>query len=268
MARNYVALPANRAAQAVPCVGCGTSVIPSPSARPYEGDGLIALDHHPLRVGLEAAYCPDPGDANDNGDCPVIYGTKFCMFAGDSGAELKVHLRTVRCKEGEFEDDPSTWEPLNINGYKFITLYLRNRTTRDHFMSIYGYPITPMRNGNVVFRMPDHIFDCVSGEYEGEVEVEYWTGRIVTAIEKVLMEVHEDFSGHGESNMHPNCTATPEHLPSFPDEFPTQLPVDDALQIEHMKTRYARMLAPAAVEVMTAENSARIARMRRVAGIS
>jgi hypothetical protein len=214
--------------------------------------------------GQIQAICP-VDQSNNQGDCPVVYGAKFCMFSGDAGAELKVHLRTVRCKEGHSEEDPSTWEPLNINGYKFITLYLRDRNTKTHFMTIHGYPISPMREGNVIFRMPEHIFDCASGEYEGEVEVEYWTGRIVTAIEKVLLEVHEDFSGHGEANTHLRCQNFVEHLPApIEDPVPTQLPwFEEELQIEHRDARRLSLLqsGPAA---MTFSASAKVARAARV----
>jgi hypothetical protein len=214
--------------------------------------------------GQLQAICPLDPNANDNA-CPVIYGAKFCMFAGDSGSELKVHLRTVRCKEGHSEEDPSTWEPLNINGYKFITLYLRDTQTKEHFMTIHGYPVSPMREGNVVFRMPEHVFDCASGEYEGEVEVEYWTGRIVTAIEKVLLEVREDFSGHGEANTHPKCQNFIEHLPApIEDPVPTQLPwFDETPQIEHRDARRLSLLQ-SGTATMAFSTSALIARAARV----
>jgi len=156
------------------------------------------------------------GRADNGEDYCRDYQSTFCLIAGDAKTALYVHLKNVRCKEGASEEDPSTWKSLNIAGYKFITMYARNIDDHSLNFTLHGYPVAPLKNGNVVFLFHKGVLDCISGEWEGEVEIEYKTGRIVTAIEWVKFLINEDFSGHGSRDGHPKCEDKIDHMPEIP----------------------------------------------------
>lgn len=145
-----------------------------------------------------------------------MHNAEFCIIAGNAKTALYVTLWNVRCRDDVSEFEPESWIPLNIAGYKYITLYARNMNNHDEVFIVHGYPVAPLENGKVVFLFQEKSLDCRGGVYEGEVEIEFKDGRIVTAIEWVMLKIVEDFSGHGHYSTHPNCHDPVDHMPDLP----------------------------------------------------
>ena len=200
-------------------------------------------------------------DAEHGGLGCRMHNADICVIAGNAKTALYARLWNVRCREDISEADPSTWLPLNIAGYKYITAYIRKMDDHDEFFVLHGYPIAPLNGGKVVFLFHEGVLDCVGGIYEGEVEIEFKTGRIVTAIEWFRLRIEEDFSGHGHRNTHPDCDDPVDHLPEIPGiqlhpelpleqlpeflvpEIPTQLPanIDPEMQAVMRRNSIRRM---------------------------
>ena len=193
-------------------------------------------------VTASECECSLDGSENDNRIFPACvpsYPYKVCMIAGNAGAEIKVHLRNEKCEDGMDPDDPSTWHPLNIAGFQYITMYIRDTATHEHLLTLPGFPVSPMKNGNIVFRIPPGSINCVSGEYEGETEISFHDGRIITAKERIVFEIREDFSGHGEAGTHPDCEVIPEHPICDPECSDPDYPWDRPLLLNVVKRRKA-----------------------------
>ena len=168
-------------------------------------------------------------DDNEGLGCRM-HNADICIIAGNAKTALYVQLWNVRCREDISEADPSTWIPLSIAGYKHITSYIRKMDDHDEKFILHGYPVAPLAGGKVVFLFHEGVLDCAGGIYEGEVEIEYKNGRIVTAIEWFKLRIEEDFSGHGHRSTHPDCGDKVDHLPEIPgiqllpEMLPEQLP--------------------------------------------
>lgn len=164
----------------------------------------------------ESCGCTDLLNYSDEGLGCRMHNADICIIAGNAKTALYVQLWNVRCREDIFESDPSTWIPLNIAGYKYITAYVRKMDDHDEFFILHGYPIAPLHGGKVVFLFYEGVLNCKGGIYELEVEIEYKDGRIVTAIEWAKLRIEEDFSGHGHFSTHPRCNDPVDHMPEIP----------------------------------------------------
>ncbi len=131
------------------------------------------------------------------------YADEMVLTAGDSQMELKVQLCNVPCDNvrpctAQFlEDEPDEWEPLDISGYRYITAYVREICSGELLGTLPGSAVAPLTSGRTIYEFRDGFLDDVSGEYEMEIEVEFLDGRIVTALDKLKLNIRPDFSGHG-----------------------------------------------------------------------
>jgi hypothetical protein len=129
------------------------------------------------------------------------YADEFTIVAGDALFELQATLCTIgcdpmknTCNAAEQGTEPLK-EPLDLTGYSEINLYVRYICIPDLIGQLRGAPVLPLENGEVIFLFPEEFFNGIVGEVEGEIEIVYQNGRIVTSIDKVKFNVISDFSG-------------------------------------------------------------------------
>ena len=203
----------------------------------YSSFSIGSFDPRQVRFSPNAQQKSQPGFVGESAGCSTMlidpddsltaqcrhHNAEFCIIAGNAKTALYVQLWNVRCRDGISESEPETWIPLNIAGYKYITLYARKMDDHNQRFILHGYPVAPLEGGKVVFLFYPGVLDCIGGIYEGEVEIEFKDERIVTAIEWVKFKIVEDFSGHGAQSTNPECNAEVDHMPEIPGiQFPLE----------------------------------------------
>jgi hypothetical protein len=126
----------------------------------------------------------------------MAYYDTINLVAGDDKPEINFTLRDSNTAAGGFvldPDDSSTWAPLNLTGATVRVKFrkLGSTTTLDT-MTCVG--VVPLTNG--VCYMPWNLttLDVTAGTYEGEIELEYSDGRILTVYDKLKFKVRSEFS--------------------------------------------------------------------------
>ena len=105
-----------------------------------------------------------------------------------------MQLQSSECIEDSCEKD---WAALNLDGYVNIYMYLKKVGEVEAEFRIECVGVTPLTDGNVLLCWPEDVLADISGRYEGEFEVRYSNGRIVTTYQPIKFDIRNDFSGNG-----------------------------------------------------------------------
>ena len=136
-----------------------------------------------------------PYNASKNTYSEIIF-----ISAQDRLEEIHVDLRGLDC---QYENTASTqqwdWPNLNLAGFHEVVMYIKKEGSDELESEVVGVPITPLEDGNVLFRFDGAVFGGEVGRYVGLVEIRYKGSdrsgdKIVTARNFIPFEVREDFN--------------------------------------------------------------------------
>ena len=120
------------------------------------------------------------------------------ISAEDRLEEIIVNLKAISCSSVNDINSPWDWPSLTLEGYKAVTMFIKEYQSDDLHTKVVGVPMAPLSDGNVLFRMPGSAFGGASGRYVGLIEVEYngsdtSGNKVITARNYIPFEVREEF---------------------------------------------------------------------------
>lgn len=119
------------------------------------------------------------------------------LVSDDALTELDIVIKdsnTAAAGETLDASDSSTWAPINLSASTtIVTMKMRKVNTTDIVTSITCTLVPPYTAGHVIMSWGVSGLAGLSGEYEGEIEVAYATGKIVTVQDLLRFHIRADF---------------------------------------------------------------------------
>lgn len=118
------------------------------------------------------------------------------LVQGDDLPSIEITLRdSNKADTGKTLDqgDPNTWAPLDLSAVTFVKMkYRRVGSTRliDSLPFIIENPAT---DGKITLIWSGTVLDDGTGEYEGEIEIQYADGKFFTITDKFKFVVRGGF---------------------------------------------------------------------------
>ena len=126
----------------------------------------------------------------------MAYYNTIKLVAGDDLPELDITLRDSNLAAvGTTLDitDPTTWNPIDLTSVSAIRVKFREIGSTTLKATISCTKVAPQTNGNVVMNWGLTDLDDISGDYEGEIELEYVSGKFMSVPDLLRFDVRAGF---------------------------------------------------------------------------
>ena len=128
---------------------------------------------------------------------PTGYYPTIKLVSDDALTELDIIIKdsnTAAAGATLDANDSATWAPINLGASTtIVTMKMRKVNTTDIVTSNICTIVPPYTDGHVIMSWGVSGLAGLSGEYEGEIEVAYATGKIVTVQDLLHFSVRDDF---------------------------------------------------------------------------
>ena len=126
----------------------------------------------------------------------MAYYNTIKLVSGDDLPELDITLRDSNLAEvGKTLDitDPSTWNPIDITNVSAVRLKFREVGSTTLKATIGCTRVAPYTEGRVIMNWGLTDLDSISGDYEGEIELEYSNGKFMSVPDLLKFDVRAGF---------------------------------------------------------------------------
>ena len=126
----------------------------------------------------------------------MAYYNTIKLVSGDDLPELDITLRDSNLAEvGKTLDitDPSTWNPIDITNVSAVRLKFREVGSTTLKATIGCTRVAPYTEGRVIMNWGLTDLDSISGDYEGEIELEYTSGKFMSVPDLLKFDVRAGF---------------------------------------------------------------------------
>jgi len=89
--------------------------------------------------------------------------------------------------------DPSTWKPLDLTTMTAVVMKFRKIGTTSPLITISCTRLVPFVDGVIQMAWGTTSLDGESGDYEGEIEITYNNGKVLTIADKFKFIVRDQF---------------------------------------------------------------------------
>ena len=125
----------------------------------------------------------------------MAYYDTILLVAGDDKPEINFTLRDSNTAATGLTldpDDPTTWDPIDLTGTTILVKFRRlgESATLD------SLPCTIQTAEDGTCYMPWNVdtLDVDAGTYEGEIEITFSDGRVMTVFDKMKFKIRDDFA--------------------------------------------------------------------------
>jgi len=118
------------------------------------------------------------------------------LVSGDTLPEIDITLRDSNtAAPGKTLDptDPTTWLIMDLSSASSVKMNFRKIGDIAIHETILCTITAPSTNGNVIMRWAASTLSGISGDYEGEIEVNYTSGKTVTVPDLLKFDVRAGF---------------------------------------------------------------------------
>ena len=126
----------------------------------------------------------------------MAYYKAINLVKGDDLPALEIVLRDSNSADtGKTLDitDASTWSPLDLTDVSAVKLKFRKMDTTTLLSTITFTRIMPYTDGKVVMDWGSTTLDVDAGNYEGEIEITYTNGKVLTVPDKFKFILRDQF---------------------------------------------------------------------------
>ena len=126
----------------------------------------------------------------------MAYYNTIKLVSGDDLPELDITLRDSNLAEvGKTLDitDPSTWNPIDITNVSAVRLKFREVGSTTLKATIGCTKVAHYTEGRVIMNWGLTDLDSISGDYEGEIELEYTSGKFMSVPDLLKFDVRAGF---------------------------------------------------------------------------
>jgi len=126
----------------------------------------------------------------------MAYYNTIKLVSGDDLPELDITLRDSNlAASGATLDitDPSTWNPIDITNVSAVRLKFREVGSTTLKATIGCTRVAPYTEGRVIMNWGLTDLDSISGDYEGEIELEYSNGKFMSVPDLLKFDVRAGF---------------------------------------------------------------------------
>jgi len=126
----------------------------------------------------------------------MAYYKSINLVKGDDLPTLEIVLRdSNKAATGQTLDigDPSTWSPIDLTLVSVVRLKFRKIGSSILADTILLNRITPYTDGKVVMLWNATTLDDGYGDYEGEIEITYTDGKVLTVPDMFKFIVRDQF---------------------------------------------------------------------------
>jgi len=126
----------------------------------------------------------------------MAYYKGINLVKGDDLPALEIILRDSNSADtGKTLDitDASTWSPLDLTDVSAVKLKFRKMDTTTLLSTITFTRIMPYTDGKVVMDWGSTTLDVDAGNYEGEIEITYTNGKVLTVPDKFKFILRDQF---------------------------------------------------------------------------
>ena len=126
----------------------------------------------------------------------MAYYKGINLVKGDDLPALEIILRDSNLADtGKTLDitDASTWSPLDLTDVSAVKLKFRKIDTTTLLSTISFTRIMPYTSGKIVMDWGSTTLDVDAGNYEGEIEITYTNGKVLTVPDKFKFIIRDQF---------------------------------------------------------------------------
>ena len=126
----------------------------------------------------------------------MAYYNTIKLVSGDDLPELDITLRDSNlAASGTTLDitDPSTWNPIDLTHVTAVRLKFREVGSTTLKATIGCTRVAPYTEGHVIMNWGLTDLDSISGDYEGEIELEYSNGKYMSVPDLLKFDVRAGF---------------------------------------------------------------------------
>jgi len=126
----------------------------------------------------------------------MAYYNTIKLVSGDDMPELDITLRDSNLADvGKTLDitDPSTWNPIDITNVTSVNMKFRQIGSSTLKATIGCTKIAPFTEGHVIMNWGLTDLDSISGDFEGEIELTYSSGKVMTVPDLLRFDVRAGF---------------------------------------------------------------------------
>ena len=116
------------------------------------------------------------------------------LVRGDVGGELSLILKDSNTAAEGATLDPSnsdTWAPIDLTNSTTV-LKLRSEGSSEVKATVPMYRVEPYTSGELFLQWPTNALDT-AGTFNGEIEITYDSGQILTVYKELRFQVREDY---------------------------------------------------------------------------
>ena len=121
-----------------------------------------------------------PIDLVKGDDLPLLNTTLRDSNDADTGKVLSI-------------TDPSTWKPLDLTTMTAVVMKFRKIDTTTPVITITCSRLLPYIDGVIQMAWGTTTLDGTAGDYEGEIEITYNNGKVLTISDKFKFIVRDQF---------------------------------------------------------------------------
>jgi len=118
------------------------------------------------------------------------------LVSGDTLPEINITLKDSNTAASGSTLDPSdssTWAIMDLSAVSSVKMNFRKVGETTIHETIACSITSPATNGNVIMQWTSTALDGISGDYEGEIEVNYTSGKTVTVVDLLKFDVRAGF---------------------------------------------------------------------------
>lgn len=126
----------------------------------------------------------------------MAYYETINLVTGDDLPALEIVLRdSTAAASGQTLDvgDPSTWSFLNLTNVNSVKLKMRREGIETLVDTITFTRVQPYTNGKVIMDWGSATLDDGVGIYEGEIEITYTDGKVLTVPDLLRFNLRAQF---------------------------------------------------------------------------
>ena len=118
------------------------------------------------------------------------------LVSGDTLPEINITLRdsnSAAPAKTLDPTDPTTWLIMDLTAASTVKMNFRAIGSTTIHETIDCTIVSPATNGNVIMRWTSTSLSGISGDYEGEIEINYTSGKQVTVVDLLKFDVRAGF---------------------------------------------------------------------------